>query len=77
MSTVTVLGLNVAYLLSGVVITESVFVIPGAGSLIVQAVVGRDYPLVQALAVVFATLVVMVNTLTDVAYGWLDPRVRL
>lgn len=76
-SMVTVLGLNVAYLLGGIVVIENVFVIPGLGSLLVQATVSRDYPVVQALALVFAAMVVAVNIATDIVYARLDPRVRL
>jgi peptide/nickel transport system permease protein len=76
-SMVTVLGLNVAYVLGGIVVIENVFVIPGVGSLLVDAAVTRDYPVVQAIALIFAVIVVVVNITTDITYARLDPRVRL
>lgn len=72
----TVLGLVVAVLLGGAVITEQVFNIPGVGRLLVQAVSRRDYPLVQGVVLVIASVYVMVNLLVDLLYGVLDPRVR-
>lgn len=76
-SVVTVLGLNVAYVLGTIVVIEYLFGIPGVGSLLVQAAVARDYPVVQALALIFAVIVVAVNLATDILYARLDPRVRL
>jgi peptide/nickel transport system permease protein len=76
-SAVTVLGLCVVGLISGSVLVESVFSIPGLGTLLVTAVGARDYPVIQGLVVVMCCAVVLVNTLTDVAYALLDPRVRL
>ena len=73
----TLLGLSVGYLLGGTVIVENVFSLPGAGKLLVDAISARDYPLVQSTTLVFATLVILVNLLTDVIYTFLDPRVRL
>jgi peptide/nickel transport system permease protein len=72
----TVLGLIVAVLLGGAVVTEQVFNIPGVGRLLVQAVTRRDYPLVQGVVLVIATVYVVVNLLVDLMYGFLDPRVR-
>jgi peptide/nickel transport system permease protein len=72
----TVLGLIVAVLLGGAVVTEQVFNIPGVGRLLVQAVGRRDYPLVQGVVLVIAAVYVMVNLLVDLMYGFLDPRVR-
>ena len=74
---VTLLGLSVGYLIGGTVIVENVFSLPGAGKLLVDAIAARDYPLVQSMTLVFATLVILVNLLTDVIYTFLDPRVRL
>jgi peptide/nickel transport system permease protein len=74
---VTLLGLSVGYLIGGTVIVENVFSLPGAGKLLVDAIAARDYPLVQSMTFVFATLVILVNLLTDVIYTFLDPRVRL
>jgi ABC-type dipeptide/oligopeptide/nickel transport system permease component len=75
--TVTLLGLSVGYLIGGTVIVENVFSLPGAGALLVQAISARDYPLVQSTTLVFATLVIAVNLVTDLIYSFLDPRVRL
>ena len=72
----TVLGLIVAVLLGGAVVTEQVFNIPGVGRLLVQAVGRRDYPLVQGVVLVIAAVYVVVNLAVDLAYGMLDPRVR-
>ena len=76
-STVTVLSLNVGYLLSGTVIVENVFAIPGLGTLIVDAVMQRDYPLIQALTLFFGIAVIATNLLADLTYAALDPRIRL
>ena len=76
-STVTVLGLNIGFLLSGLVVIENVFSLPGLGSELVSSIVNRDYPTVQALTLVFGVSVVVINLLTDLLYAWLDPRVRL
>jgi peptide/nickel transport system permease protein len=73
---VTVFGLSVAILLGGAVVTEQVFNIPGVGRLLVQAVVRRDYPLVQGIVLVVAAVYVLVNLAVDLTYGALDPRVR-
>jgi peptide/nickel transport system permease protein len=76
-STVTVLGLNIGFLLSGLVIIENVFALPGLGTELVNSILARDYPEVQALTLVFGVAVVVINLLTDLAYAKLDPRVRL
>ncbi|MBO67798.1 MAG: hypothetical protein CL398_05745 [Acidiferrobacteraceae bacterium] len=76
-ATVTVLSLNVGYLLSGTVIVENVFAIPGLGTLIVDAVMQRDYPLIQALTLFFGVAVIITNLLADLSYAVLDPRIRL
>ncbi len=73
---VTVIGIGVALLISGVVITETVFNIPGLGRLTVDAVLKRDYPIVQGLIIVFAGAKVVVNLLIDISYVFLDPRIR-
>jgi peptide/nickel transport system permease protein len=72
---VTVLGINVGFLIGGTLIVEQVFAIPGIGSLMIQSIFQRDFPVVQAVALVFGIMVVLVNLLTDVAYASLDPRV--
>ena len=73
---VTVIGIGIALLISGVVITETVFNIPGLGRLTVDAVLKRDYPIVQGLILVFAAAKVVVNLLIDISYAFLDPRIR-
>jgi peptide/nickel transport system permease protein len=74
---VTVLGLIFVASLGGTVLVESVFAMPGLGGLAVQATTQHDLPLIQGVAVYFTVLVVAVNLLVDLAYGWLDPRVRV
>ena len=73
---VTVIGIGIALLIGGVVVTESVFSIPGLGRLTVDAVLARDYPTVQAVILLFSFAYVMVNLLVDVSYTALDPRIR-
>jgi peptide/nickel transport system permease protein len=72
---VTVLGINIGFLIGGTVIVESVFAIPGIGQLMINSIFQRDFPVVQGVTLVFAVLVVLVNLLADVAYAALDPRV--
>jgi peptide/nickel transport system permease protein len=73
---VTVLGINVGYLIGGTLIVEQVFAIPGLGSLMINAIFQRDFTVIQSVALVYGVLVVLVNLLTDIAYVALDPRVR-
>ena len=73
---VTVIGIGIALLISGVVITETVFNIPGLGRLTVDAVLKRDYPIVQGLILVFAATKVLINLAIDMSYAFLDPRIR-
>lgn len=73
---VTVIGLGIALLIGGVVVTESVFNIPGLGRLTVDAVLGRDYPTIQGVILVFSGLYVLINLLIDLLYTLLDPRIR-
>ena len=75
--TVTVIGLEIGSLFGGAVLTEKVFAWPGVGSLIVEAIENRDYPLVQGIVVVLAAIFVLVNLLVDLSYTVLDPRIRL
>ena len=72
----TVIGIGIALLISGVVITETVFNIPGLGRLTVDAVLKRDYPIVQGLIIVFAATKVIINLMVDISYVFLDPRIR-
>jgi peptide/nickel transport system permease protein len=73
---ITVLGINIGFLVGGTVIVEQVFSIPGVGQLMIGSIFQRDFPVVQAVALVFGIMVVLVNLLTDMAYAALDPRVR-
>ena len=73
---VTVIGLGVALLIGGVVVTESVFTIPGLGRLTVDAVLARDYPTIQAVILLFSLVYVLINLLIDIAYTLFDPRIR-
>jgi len=73
---VTVVGVGIALLIGGVVVTESVFNIPGLGRLTVDAVLARDYPTIQAVILLFSFLYVLINLLIDLAYLVLDPRIR-
>ena len=74
---VSILGIQVGHLVGGALVVENVFAIPGVGSLLMEAVLARDYDVVQALTVIFGVLVVLVYLLTDVVYSIVDPRVRL
>lgn len=74
---VTVLGLQIGAVLTGAVVTETIFAWPGVGRLLVQAIGFRDYPLVQGCILFIAVIYVAVNLLTDITYGVLDPRIRL
>lgn len=73
---ITILGLNLGRLIGGTVIVESLFVRPGIGSVMVNAMVARDYPTLQGTVAFFAMLIIAVNLLVDIAYGWLDPRIK-
>jgi peptide/nickel transport system permease protein len=73
---VTVIGLGVALLIGGVVITESVYNVPGLGRLVVDAILARDYPIIQGLILMFSLVYVAVNFVIDIAYTLLDPRIR-
>jgi peptide/nickel transport system permease protein len=73
---VTVIGIGIALLIGGVVVTESVYNIPGLGRLTVDAVLGRDYPTIQAVILLFSFVYVLINLVIDLAYTLLDPRIR-
>jgi len=75
--TVTVLGLNIGYLLSGAVIVEQIFTLPGMGTYALGAIQGRDAPAIQGVILATAIVIVTVNLLTDLAYSFLNPKVRL
>jgi len=74
---ITVIGFRIAFILSGTIIVENVFALPGIGRLFVDSVLRLDYQVVQSLVVVFAVLVVVVNLLTDLVYALVDPRIRI
>jgi peptide/nickel transport system permease protein len=73
---VTVVGVQAGYLLGGAVLTETVFAWPGVGTLMVQGILARDFPLVQGCVLVVALSFVVINLVVDLLYAWLDPRIR-
>lgn len=73
---VTIIGVGVGMLLSGVVVTESVFNLPGLGRLVVESVLARDYPVVQGLILLFAFIYIVINLIVDILYTIIDPRIR-
>ncbi len=74
---ITIIGLQVGVLLSGAIITEAIFDWPGLGTLLLDGIYSRNYPLVQGCILFIAFIYVMVNLITDIAYVWADPRVRM
>jgi peptide/nickel transport system permease protein len=74
---VTVIGLEFAFLIGGLVVTEQVFNINGIGKLFVDATARGDFNLIQGLVLLIAAIFIFVNLLVDLLYGWLDPRIRL
>lgn len=74
---VTIIGISFAMLISGVVVTETVFNIPGVGRLTVDAILRRDYPVIQGVILLFSVTYVVLNLLIDLSYGLFDPRIRL
>jgi peptide/nickel transport system permease protein len=73
---ITIMGLQFGTLLGGAVVTETVFSWPGIGRLAIQSIFSRDYPVVQSAVILVASFFVIVNFVVDLAYGWLDPRIR-
>jgi peptide/nickel transport system permease protein len=73
---VTIIGIGVALLIGGVVVTETVFAIPGLGRLTVDAILRRDYPIIQGIILIFSAAYVLINLLVDLSYTFLDPRIR-
>ena len=73
---VTIIGIGVALLISGVVVTETVFAIPGLGRLTVDAILRRDYPIIQGIILIFSAAYVLINLIVDLSYTFLDPRIR-
>ncbi|MGD9945012.1 MAG: ABC transporter permease, partial [Burkholderiaceae bacterium] len=74
---ITVVGLQLGYLLGGAVVTETVFAWPGIGRLLVQSILARDFPVVQAAVLVVALTFIVINIVTDLVYGLLDPRISV
>jgi peptide/nickel transport system permease protein len=72
----TIIGIGVALLISGVVITETVFAIPGVGRLVVDAILRRDYPIIQGVILMFSAWYVLINLAVDISYTLFDPRIR-
>jgi len=70
------LGLQMAFFLGGTVVLESLFSLPGLGTLLYTAVINKDYTLLQGLVLVFAIIIVAINLAIDLSYAWLDPRVK-
>ncbi|MBA3414022.1 MAG: ABC transporter permease, partial [Chloroflexia bacterium] len=77
LSTVTLLGVNLAFLVGGTTVVETVFSVPGIGQLIVRSIFDRDYPVIQGVTLLFGVLVMAINLATDLGYAVLDPRLRL
>lgn len=75
-SVITLIGIQIGTLLGGTVVLESIFSLPGLGSLIFESVIIRDYPIVQAAVLTFGAMFLLVNLIVDVMYGWIDPRIR-
>ena len=73
---VTIIGIGIALLISGVVVTESVFAIPGIGRLTVDAIIRRDYPIIQGVILIFSAVYVLVNLAVDLSYRFFDPRIQ-
>ena len=76
MPRITVIGVGFGVLISGVVVTESVFAIPGIGRLTVDAIMRRDFPVIQGVVLVMSAMYVLINLLVDIAYTFVDPRIR-
>jgi peptide/nickel transport system permease protein len=74
---ITIIGIETGALLSGAVLTETVFSLPGIGTALVNAILARDYPVVQGFTLVIALVFVFVNLIVDASYAYLDPRIRL
>jgi peptide/nickel transport system permease protein len=73
----TVIGIYLALVVGGSIIFEQLYQLPGIGRYFFNAVAKRDYPAIQAVALIYATVVVLTNLVTDLAYAWADPRIRL
>lgn len=76
-STISIIGVRVGWIIGGTVVVEKIFSVPGLGSLLIDAIISRDLPVIRGLTVLFAIMVVLVNLITDICYALADPRVRL
>jgi peptide/nickel transport system permease protein len=74
---VTLIGFEVSALFGGLIVTETVFNVPGLGQYVVTAILNRDYPAAQGIVLILAGIVVVGNLTVDLLYGWLDPRTRI
>ena len=74
---VTILGLQIPYMIGSAVIIEQIFSLPGIGQLMFNALTRRDYPMVSGINITLACMVLLINLLVDLSYAWLDPRIRL
>jgi peptide/nickel transport system permease protein len=72
----TIIGMGIALLISGAIVTETVFALPGIGRLTVDAILRRDYPIIQGVILIFSAVYVLVNLLVDLSYVFFDPRIR-
>ena len=76
MPVVSYLGPATAFVITGSLVVETVFGLPGTGRYLVQGAINRDYPLVMGMIIVYGTVTLLCNLVADLIYGWLDPRVR-
>ena len=74
---VTNIGLQIGVLLGGAVLTETIFALPGVGRLMVEAIMRRDYPVVQGMTLLTVGIFAVINLIVDLVYVWLDPRIKL
>jgi peptide/nickel transport system permease protein len=72
----TIIGMGIALLISGAIVTETVFALPGVGRLTVDAILRRDYPVIQGVILMFSAVYVLVNLAVDLSYMFFDPRIR-
>ena len=77
MPILTVIGIGIALLIGGAIVTEAVFALPGIGRLTVDAILRRDYPIIQGVILIFSAVYVLVNLAVDLSYVLFDPRIRL
>jgi peptide/nickel transport system permease protein len=72
----SIMGLQLAFLAGGTVIMESIFILPGVGKYLIDAITWRDYPVIQGINLFICTMIITINLLVDLTYGFLDPRIR-